>query len=176
MKIELKKTSQFEELESIRGLYCEAFPPEERREFDDLNQLVLKGECIINQIKTTDDKVAGICVYWIFDEFVYVEHFAVFPELRGRGIGEGTLSVLREKFKVLILETEPPINEISQRRIKFYQRNGFHLLNLHYIQPSYGKNKPKVELKLMCTNSHIPQEMLNNYIIQIKEKVYSQIS
>jgi len=172
MKIELKKISQFEELESIRGLYCEAFPPEERREFDDLKQLVFGVECVVNQIITANSKVAGFCVYWIFDEFVYVEHFAVFPGLRGRGIGEGTLSVLREKFKVLILETELPMNEISQRRIKFYKRNGFHLLNLHYVQPSYGDNKPEVELKLMCTSSDISAEILNNYIIQIKEKVY----
>ncbi len=100
---------------------------------------------------------------------------AVNPELRGLGIGEGTLSVLRVKFKVLILETELPLVELSQRRINFYKRNSFRLLERQYFQPSYGNNKPEVELKIMCTKADISNEKLDEYLLQIRNKVYPKI-
>ncbi len=125
MKIRFNRIIQSVGLETIRELYEASFPPEERREFFQLEQLISDRELFVNQIITDKNTIAGLCIFWVFGEFVYIEHLAVKPELRGIGIGEGTLSVLRVKFKVLILETELPVNEMSKRRIKFYEAKWF---------------------------------------------------
>ncbi len=175
MKIQFNRVINPADLDSISELYQDSFPPEERRDFFELKQLISEDELFINQIIIENKKVAGLCIFWVFSEFVFIEHLAVNPELRGIGIGEGTLSVLRDKFKVLILETELPFDEMSKRRIKFYERNGFGLLEQQYFQPSYGNNKPEVELKIMCTNKNISNEKLDEYLFQIWKKVYRKI-
>jgi ribosomal protein S18 acetylase RimI-like enzyme len=176
VKIQFIRIIKPTDLESIRKLYQDSFPPEERREFFQLQQLVSDHNLFVNQIIADANTVAGFCIFWTFDEFAFIEHLAVNPELRGVGIGEETLSILREKFKVLVLETELPADEISKRRIKFYERNGFCLLERQYFQPSYGNGKPEVELKIMCTKADISHEKLDEYILQIRKKVYRSIS
>ncbi len=176
MKIRFNRIITPTEFDSVGNLYVTAFPPQERREINEIHQLISEGQIFIYQIITANNTVAGFCIFWIFKEFTFIEHLAVFPELRGMGTGEETLSFLREKFNIIILETELPVDEISRRRIKFYERNGFFMLQQQYFQPSYGRNKPEVELKLMCTNGNISNEKLGEFIIQIKEMVYPTIS
>jgi ribosomal protein S18 acetylase RimI-like enzyme len=175
VKIDFKKISHFADLESIWRLYCTSFPPEERRGFEDLKQLVSVKECFVNEIITDNKEIAGLCVFWMFEKFVFVEHFAIFPGMRNNGIGGAALLWLRKNYPLILLETELPTNETSRRRIKFFQRNGFHVLDRPYFQPSYGNKKPEVELKIMCSMPFLADEILNEYIIQIKHKVYHQI-
>lgn len=176
MKIRFNRIITPIEFDSVSELYIATFPQQERRELIEIYKLISEGEIFIYQIITNKNTIAGFCIFWIFDEFIFVEHLAVNPELRGFGIGEGTISVLKEQSKILILETELPVDEISKRRIKFYERNGFKLLQREYFQPSYGKTKPEVELKIMCTKADIGDEKLDEYILQIRKKVYRSIS
>lgn len=176
MKIRFNRIRTPIGFDSVSELYIATFPHEERRELSEIYQLISKGEIFIHQIIIAENKVAGFCIFWVFDEFAFIEHFAVFPELRNVGIGEGTLSLLQENYKVLTLETELPVDEISIRRIKFYERNGFNLLQQRYFQPSYGKNKPEIELKIMCTKADISDGKLVEYLLQIRKKVYGKIS
>ncbi len=176
MKIRFNRIITPIEFDSLSELYIATFPPQERRELTEIYQLISEGEIFIYQIITAKNTIAGFCIFWVFKEFTFIEHFAVFPELRGMGIGEGTLSFLQKKFNIIILETELPVDDISRRRIKFYERNGFILLQRQYFQPSYGKNKPEVEMKIMCTKGKIDNEKLGEYILQIRERVYREIS
>lgn len=52
---------------------------------------------------------------WEAEDFIYVEHFCVLPELRGRGCGARALGLLAREGKTVILEIDPPIDEISRR-------------------------------------------------------------
>lgn len=172
MQISLNKIETETECEVIKNLYLSAFPPHERREFDELKKLVYNEECHINQI-LIGVRNAGLIIFWDFSGFLFLEHFAIEPELRGKGTGEKTIAAIKTSFqKTIILETEPPVDEISIRRTGFYERNGFHLLKHTYFQPSYGGNKPEIELKLMCTETDIPVEELLKIIQTIRKKVY----
>lgn len=173
MQVELKRISSQTDLEAIRELYISAFPANERREFDDLKQLSVGDDCLIFKILTESGTFAGFCILWEFPNFIFIEHFAVKPELRGLGIGEKTLAAIKTGFsKTVILETELPADEISQRRIRFYERNGLHKLSRTYFQPSYGGNKPQIELKLMSSNVDFQTEELDSFIRSIHKKVF----
>jgi ribosomal protein S18 acetylase RimI-like enzyme len=173
MEIQLKKTATLSELELIRNLYLIAFPANERRSFEGFQQQFIREEaCSIFIVKDLKGTV-GFCTLWEFDSFSFIEHMAIFPEVRGKKIGEAVLSLLINKRKSpLLLEAEPPADEISRRRISFYQRNGFHLLDKHYIQPSYDGVTPGPELRLMTTQLHMNHEDLERYTEIIKDNVY----
>jgi len=175
MEIKLKKAGTIAELEQIRELYLTNFPTNERRSFEGLQQQFLREDaCSILQI-TNMKSILGFCTLWEFEIFAFIEHLAILPEMRGKKIGEAVLYLLKNGRKTpLILETELPNDEICSRRISFYQRNGFHLLNQHYIQPSYDGITPGPELKLMISHPHISHEDLQQYIEVVKRKVYRQ--
>jgi len=173
MQVELHRITDIRQIENIRELYISAFPANERREFENLVKLLSVADCSFFRIFIRNDLVAGFCIVWEFGDFVFIEHFAVAPYLRGLGIGEKTLAEIKSLFqKTIILETELPTDETSRRRISFYERNGFHKLNRTYFQPSYGENKPPVELKLMCNCVDFTTEELDKYISVIRTKVY----
>ena len=45
--------------------------------------------------------------------------------MRGRGYGAQALSLLGERKKTVILEIDPPNDEVSARRKAFYERAGY---------------------------------------------------
>jgi len=172
LEIGFRKITSETEFEEIKSLYLIAFPPAERREYSGLVQLLNNDECVVNLI-FADQKIAGFIIVWYFEEFVFIEHFAIKPELRGQGIGEKLLALITKNYhKPVILETEPPIDQMSKRRVGFYQRNGFHLLGNQYFQPSYDGIKPEVELRLMSTKSDYSNSQMDECISVIREKVY----
>lgn len=99
---------------------------------------------------TADGQFVGFNLWWNFSDVRYIEHLATFPRLRGKGYGQ---RILRDFFSAsdvpVLLEVEPPTDDVSKRRIGFYQRTGF-VLNAHpYTHPPYKKGGAHVPLMLM---------------------------
>lgn len=94
----------------------------------------------------------GLLTTWHFEEFIYIEHFAIDPTLRSQGYGSEALKAfIHEHGKPLVLEAEPPTDALSIRRIKFYERIGLTLYDFPYMQPAYTEDSHPVELRLMGT-------------------------
>ena len=94
----------------------------------------------------------GLLTTWHFEEFIYIEHFAIDPTLRSQGYGSEALKAfIHEHGKPIVLEAEPPTDALSIRRIKFYERIGLTLYDFPYMQPAYTENSHPVELRLMGT-------------------------
>jgi len=158
--------------EPLIKLYEEAFPPNERRDVDKINELVFSSnELSINAI-IDDETLCGMMIYWKFADFYYLEHFAIFPEMRNRKLGERTLDLMKgiAKGETIILEAEPADNELATRRIEFYKRNGFSILRENYIQPPYSPDKEKISLWIMGFNTD--GKDIDNIIDTVKSKVY----
>ena len=146
-------------LEKIRHIYEEAFPIDERRDFKQLTDIFDINKNIDIEPITENDRIIGFIIYWIFDSFVYIEHFAVDKEKRGNGIGTEILKrFIAKTDRPIVLEAELPTDKISIDRITFYQRLGFELHNYKYIQPAYDADRNPIELCLMShsTTSNIP--------------------
>lgn len=142
----------------IERIYLESFPAEERRPADDLRH---RAESPAEPLKVfvvfNGNDMAGFISYWEFSDFVYVEHFAVDSGVRGSGIGSRALNEFVNNFnKPVVLEVEPPeANDMAMRRIKFYTRTGFRIVeDFDYVQPPYGPGLPSVPLLLMTTDRH----------------------
>lgn len=97
----------------------------------------------------------GFMNYYEFREenLIFLEHFAVNPDIRGNGLGSRLMEHFKEICSPLpiVLEVEPPENEIERRRIEFYKRMGFVLNEGEYFQPPFTEGCPDVPLKLMST-------------------------
>lgn len=157
------------ELESIYKSYCDAFPEDERRNETQFWKLLNNAFVSINSIENGKEKL-GYIIIWQLSSAVFIEHFEIFPALRGKALGGELLSYLLNKYPLVILESEPDfLNTIAGRRIAFYKRNGFVILDKDYIQPAYSDNKKPLNLYLM--GNKIPED-LPTLKKEIKEIVY----
>lgn len=91
----------------------------------------------------------GFISAWELPSFTFLEHFVTYEAHRNKGLGKKVLCALKEMFPNLVLEAEPPISDITKRRVAFYQRNGFHIEPHPYYQPAYRKEESGFELILM---------------------------
>ena len=115
---------------------------------------------------------AGFLAVWEFESFIYIEHFAVDPALRNSGTGSAMLQELVKQYqKPICLEVELPEDELTRRRIGFYERNGFVFNEYPYIQPPISKEKSPVPLRIMTYRSEITREEFQ----KMKEILYRRV-
>lgn len=144
-----------EDYPSFLKIYNESFPPDERRIYRDeahLEEFIkIKGGRFSAFAAKDGGVFAGFMSYWRFDGYIYVEHFAVSPQLRGKNIGSLMLRHLIDSVGGnVLIEVEHPVTADAARRIRFYERNGFRIRDeFRYLQPPYGPGQQPVELLLM---------------------------
>ena len=116
---------------------------------------------------------AGFLAVWEFESFIYIEHFAVDPALRNSGTGSAMLQELVKQYqKPICLEVELPEDELTRRRIGFYERNGFVFNEYPYIQPPISKGKSPVPLRIMTYGSAITQDTFEEMKSVLYQRVY----
>ena len=94
------------------------------------------------------DAVIGLIGYWIFPDYVYIEHYAMAREARGRGYGTKILGdfLARMAGRIVVLEIDPVVDEVSTRRLEFYQRLGFQESPFRHTCPKYRPDEVEGEL------------------------------
>ena len=116
---------------------------------------------------------AGFLAVWEFESFIYIEHFAVDPALRNSGTGSAMLQELVKQYqKPICLEVELPEDELTRRRIGFYERNGFVFNEYPDIQPPISKGKSPVPLRIMTYGSAITQDTFEEMKRVLYQRVY----
>lgn len=173
--LEIKRIStKHEHYSYLENLMQTAFPLEERRnnylqrEFTDNHPLF-----ICNLISNQENPV-GLITYWDLDTFYYIEHFAIDSQIRNMGYGKRTLSLLKGFLhKPIVLEVEVPNDELTRKRISFYQSQGFHLHDsFPYLQPPYREEDNWLPLKLMSYGKEYTIEELEKCKDKIHQNVY----
>lgn len=118
------------------ALYEGSFPLHEQREASS-QRAILEEDAYHFDLIFDGDIWAGILLYWDAGDFLYVEHFAILPQLRGRQYGQRALELLRAKGKTVILEIDPPVDDVSIRRRGFYERAGYTANPFAHVHPPY---------------------------------------
>lgn len=138
-----------EKAKQINTLLEISFPPEERRSIEEIAQNV-NGPYLELLTAEENGNVYGMLTVWNLEGFTFLEHFAVSPAYRGKGIGTGILDFVEEYWaKPTVLEVEYPTGRMEKRRIGFYERNGFVLNDYPYLMPDLSGGNEPVPLLLM---------------------------
>ena len=59
----------------------------------------------------------GFISFWEFKDYLYIEHFAINNEIRGKGYGSTILNkFIKSTPKTILLEIDPIIDDISNAR------------------------------------------------------------
>ncbi len=128
-----------------------SLPPDEHRSYDAQKALLAEPAYAIMTAEE-EGAVRAIMAVWEFCGWRYVEHFAVDPALRGRGVGAAMLGeYLGRDERRVVLEVELPETEIARRRIGFYTRCGLEISDFAYAQPPLNPGDGMLPLRLMAS-------------------------
>jgi len=157
----------------LLSLMREAFPPAERRTEDEFRQLFTHPNVQILCARQ-DERLQGFLLLWVLDGFVFVENFAVQSDLRGQGLGSDLLRVLTGHFGLpVILEVEPPEDDLTRRRVAFYERNGYHLNACEYYLPCLSDEiERSVQLQIMSAPEPLSEAACRAAIDVLYRSVY----
>lgn len=170
-KISLENKS---DLEFVEKLYIESFPQEERRSVIKMHRLIVdESRFHFNVITDESDIRIGLITYWVFDSFIYVEHFALSSECRNRGYGKEALSALIESVKLpIVVEIElPSSSDFAKKRLGFYERLNFVRWDFSYQQPPYEEGFNPVPM-LLLTYGDLD---LNIHYDSVRDLLYTQV-
>lgn len=158
------------------AIYEQSFPVFEQRLLRD-QQAAMKDEEFYFIAIVEEERVIAIVGYWIYPHFIYIEHLAVHPEVRGQKIGTKVLHELRELQKTLILEIDPPVDNISIKRLHFYENVGFKLNDYPHVHPAYRLEYKGHELKVLSYPQGISlhvfkifRQYLNDTVMKYSER------
>lgn len=144
-------TSDKELFGIVERLITEAFPKEERRPLEAFRSIADSDDRFSVMVLNDGDIPVGFITIWDFELFRYVEHFAILPEMRCRHYGARALEAIRRSDRrPIVLEVELPVDDLTRRRVAFYNRAGFSLLPNDYTQPPYRPGGASLPMKIMA--------------------------
>lgn len=172
--IEIERiNSHHEHYPFMEELMQAAFPLQERRDSVLQREYADNRASFHNNVLLEGNTPIGLLTYWDFGSFLYVEHFAISNALRNRGYGQQALERLKEVWQgMIVLEVEEPTDEITRRRIGFYQRQGFTLKAYPYQQPPYREGDDWFPMKLMTLRA---EEFSPATHELVKKTLYKQV-
>ncbi len=172
--LRIVSSDSIDALPLLRNIYESSFPTDERRMFDTVIKLTATEPDFSLYAIMHDDEPVGLFSSWNMGQFMFIEHFAVSQQYRGWGIGQQVLeSWLAGQSLPVVLEVERPEDEMSRRRIAFYERIGLRHWPVDYVQPAYAIDKNPVPMHLMTQGNIDLDEMLDEVRRQLYQKVYA---
>lgn len=151
-----------EKFNTAMELYKVSFPKREQREEKSQKKILSDNEYHFDTV--FDGKIfVGMILYWETEEFIYVEHFCINTELRNKGYGKKILEKINQKGKCVILEIDPPIDEISIRRKGFYERVGYNENSYIHIHPPYHTKNSGHKLTVMSYPNPLKDTEYNKF-------------
>ncbi|MBM7604077.1 GNAT superfamily N-acetyltransferase [Metabacillus crassostreae] len=135
------------------------FPIEEMKSKEHLEVLLKEKGDIYHK----DEGKHHVMMYVELDDFVFIDYIFVSKDARGEGLGNKLIDKLKKKRKPIILEVEPVNYEDtdSEKRLKFYQREGFkHATSIGYERRSLATNEVnKMEILYWAPNNESEEQV-----------------
>ncbi len=137
-----------------------AFPRDEIRPYDAQKALLDRADYTLFGLFDEKNDLSALAAVYDLGAFRFLEHLAVDTRKRNGGLGSRILSELkRQSDSPIILEVEPPKDELTKRRIAFYQRNAFFPNGAYpYVQPPLAPGQGAVELLIMSSGRTLEED------------------
>ena len=152
------------------ALYAASFPLHEQR-LPDSQEYILGLDDYHMEVIEENGEPLGAIFFWETETFIYVEHFCMEPSVRGRGVGGQVLAKLAERGKCIILEIDPPVDDIDRRRKGFYQRCGFRENPYPHVHPAYRAEFQGHELVVMSCPSELDEDAYQTFFAYLRDVV-----
>lgn len=157
----------------VEQLLHDSFPLAERRDDEAQRDNTDHNPRFTCYFISDDELPVGLITAWNLDGFYYLEHLATTPLIRNRGYGKQIIQQIKDLLPgVIVLEVEHPEDEMSRRRIGFYQRCGFQLCEKEYIQPPYREGGEEVPFFLMYSGTDSIDDAFDTICQRIYKEVY----
>lgn len=161
----------------VERLLESAFPTEERRDNSQQRDYTDHLPNFHSYLIRENGENIGLLNLWKLhlldgEEFTYVEHLATHPLRRNGGWGKKIMEYLKKECgSNLVLEVERPTDELTQRRIGFYERCGLSLYQGDYLQPPYRTGGEFLPMYLM----HWGWRDFNHSFQQVSECIHRHV-
>lgn len=144
----------------FQELYLSAFPLCERRNPEHIPALFDEDNYHLEAWVSTG-LLLGFIEWWDDESFRYIEHYAIHPDHRSSGFGSRFLSEwMSDNAKTIILEIEPVVDKLTEKRLRFYQRLSFvENKHIHHLQPPYHKHTPPVPYEILSFPGLLSEEI-----------------
>ncbi|PWJ39179.1 GNAT family N-acetyltransferase [Sediminitomix flava] len=165
-------TTEHDHFQKAWQLYEDAFPIDEKRELG-LQKEIIKNPKYHFDVIFDEDDFVGFLLWWEFESFRYIEHLATLSVHRGKGYGKQIVKqFISESEDVIILEVDLPKDEVSKRRINFYERIDFKLNQYPYKQLPLRKGGEYVDMLLMSSPQILSKQDVDRFKEQFKTECY----
>lgn len=166
-----KQKITLEHFESIYAILEETFPKEELQPKSRQKEIFSRQD-FFGVLLEKDQKIQALLLGYQREDYLFLEYFVVMPNLRGQGLGQKFLKEALDESNVpVILEVEPPVSELTTRRVHFYERLGFYLNPYDYRMPRLGDGHGDIPLKVMS----YPQPLKKDAFQTLKTDIYHKI-
>lgn len=156
------------------NIYLESFPSIERRTIDEQKKLINKDNykmlCYIE-----NDIVLSIVFYWKISTYTFLEHFAVNSKIRGKSYGSKILERFIEDNENIVLEIEEINDEISKKRLKFYEKFNFVLNEHEHYQIPFRNGEEELKLLLMTYKRSLYEDEYKDFYKQLLKTLNPKI-
>jgi len=173
------KRGTLDDLERIYPFYVQDFPRSERKPYRILKKLMNRN---IGELQILyDDKIWVGYAFLIVQKnqrVVLLDYLAIRDGLRGRGYGETLIAKLKDcynYYEALFGEVErvedflpESLNQLRARRLRFYERLGFELMNDYVIRLWNVSYVPVY----VTTNKKISHQKMASYIESFYDLFY----
>lgn len=158
--------------DTFREMYRDSFPVHEQRDVKQQEYAFSRHEYHLEGYVHENILVAFIA-WWEFGDYIYIEHFAVNPNMRGRNMGSDILGNFMKTHaqKIILLEIDPPADNLSRKRLLFYQRLGFVENPYQHRHPAYRTGAQPHELAVLTFPGSIPQARYDKFAEDLTEIV-----
>ncbi|GEL77155.1 GNAT family N-acetyltransferase [Tenuibacillus multivorans] len=148
------------------------FPVEEMKSKEHMEMLLKEKGDVYHK----DEGEYHVMMYAEFDSFIFIDYVYVSPKSRGQGIGHKLMEKLKAKDKPIILEVEPFDYEDSdsEKRLRFYQREGFkHAQSIGYTRKSLATNEVNPMEILYWSPDEESEEVIYEKMKEMYEKIHT---
>lgn len=175
----------FSKLEELRAINQEAFPENERLDFDKLLKAASSSDKASFDAAMDGDEAVGFVVSLYNDAYAYVLYFAVDAKQRSNGYGGKTMALIKDKYRektiFFAIEVLDPASSNYEQRVArkdFYVKNGFYETSIVVDAGKAGKfllmaDKPEIDkdsagsflIDVLATGEGIsPDEFIDKYL------------
>ena len=144
--------------EAFETLYASSFPVFEQRTREQQEAAFSNVNYHLSGYEANDTFV-GFISYWEFDDYLYIEHFAINTHIRGKGYGSDLLRrFIQSTDKIVLLEIDPINDSVSEARLRFYKKCGFYENPYPHKHPSYRSEYRPHPLIVLTTQQSISEK------------------